>query len=194
MSSECGWSPISMPGFPRCLAAGVGYRKTLNKQGSRALARFVEKRPPAESACRPTTVTSLLSCRRGCILSNWRDLWRVYFTLLFLPCCFCCAVCGLPCLPEKEASMKSSRTSNPLTALMSMDPLDPLFSAFPSSVRIGVALARYLLIAIYYLLVVMQALPWRTRQSDEPDVKPAGSCQRRSRHKRRVRRKRRPRF
>lgn len=85
--------------------------------------------------------------------------------------------------------MKSSRTSNPLMALMSMDPLDPLFSAFPSPVRIGIALARLLVIAIYYLLLVMQALPGRTRQPGEHDAKPTNSRQRRKRRRRQGRRR-----
>jgi hypothetical protein len=89
--------------------------------------------------------------------------------------------------------MKSAKTSHPLTALMSMDPLDPLFSAFPSPVRIGIAVARLVVIAIYYLLLVMQALPRRARQSDEHDAKPASPCQRRNHRRRRVRRKRRSR-
>lgn len=79
---------------------------------------------------------------------------------------------------------------NAFTALLSVDPLDPLFSALPQSWRVGIAVALFSLLGLYYLFLVIQAFPWLPGRRGKPAANPGESPQRMKPRKRRARRKR----
>ncbi len=82
---------------------------------------------------------------------------------------------------------------NAFTALVSVDPLDPLFYALPQPWRVGIAVALFSLLGLYYLFLVIQAFPWLPGRHGKPAANPGDSRQRVKQRKRRVRRKRRSR-